>query len=264
MAEKSTHRRPPVPVIVLLVLLLAGGGYWAWTSYQGMLKPVSTAITASGSVESKQYQVAGALAGRVTTVAVAEGDQVKAGQTLVTLDASALNLQLEQADQGVAAADAALTKAKSDDVDADIAAAEARLKQAQAGVELVKVQLGYATIVAPHDGLVVTVTTNVGQNAAPGRTLVTLMDPADSFVRVYVPETQIGRITAGQKASVTTDSSTSTFDGTVSFIASTSEFTPNNIETKDQRVKLVYEVRVRVADTSGTLKAGMPVAVTFA
>lgn len=90
------------------------------------------------------------------------------------------------------------------------------------------------------------------------------MDPADSFVRVYVPETQIGRITAGQKASVTTDSSTSTFDGTVSFIASTSEFTPNNIETKDQRVKLVYEVRVRVADTSGTLKAGMPVAVTFA
>jgi len=63
---------------------------------------------------------------------------------------------------------------------------------------------------------------------------------------------------------VVTDSSATTYPGTVSFIASESEFTPNNVQTKDQRVKLVYEVRVRVSDSSGTLKAGMPVDVTFA
>ena len=68
----------------------------------------------------------------------------------------------------------------------------------------------------------------------------------------------------GQAATLVTDSSSATYSGTVSFIASRSEFTPNSVQTKDQRVKLVFEVRVRVTDTSGNLKAGMPVDVTFA
>ena len=91
-----------------------------------------------------------------------------------------------------------------------------------------------------------------------------MIDPTDLFVRVFVPETQIGKVKNGQAATLVTDSSTTTYKGTVSFIASQSEFTPNNVQTKDQRVKLVYEVRVRVSDSSGTLKAGMPVDVTFA
>ena len=82
-------------------------------------------------------------------------------------------------------------------------------------------------------------------------------------MRVFVPETRIGDVKVGQTATVTTDSSDGRYPGTVEFIASQAEFTPNNVETKDQRVKLVYEVRVRVTDTSGTLKAGMPVDVTF-
>jgi HlyD family secretion protein len=263
MADK-TRRRPPIPVVIVLVLLLAGGGYWAWTWWQGRQAPASTALTAQGSVESKQYQVAAAMAGRVTAVAVAEGDTVTEGQTLVQLDTAALTLQVAQASEGVNAANAALTKAKKDGNSSDIAAAEARVNQAQAGVDLANVQLGYATVAAPHGGRVVSVTTNVGQNASPGKTLLTVQDASDSYVRVYVPETRIGAVVVGQKASVTTDSSTSTFDGKVSFVSSTSEFTPNNIQTKDQRVKLVYEVRVKVGDTAGVLKDGMPVEVTFA
>ena len=54
-----------------------------------------------------------------------------------------------------------------------------------------------------------------------------------------------------------------TAEGTVTFISSTAEFTPNNVETKEQRTKLVYEVRVTIADRNGALKAGMPVDVTF-
>jgi HlyD family secretion protein len=111
--------------------------------------------------------------------------------------------------------------------------------------------------------VVVTVTTNAGQNTSPGKTLLTLTDPSSLFVRVFVPETQIGSVKVGQQATVTPDSAGEPYTGTVSFVASEAEFTPNNVETKDQRTKLVFEVRVRISDTSGALKAGMPVDVTF-
>src|SRR4029453_19619280 len=100
---------------------------------------------------------------------------------------------------------------------------------------------------------------NAGQRGAPGRPLPPLSDPGDLFVRAFVPETQIGNVKVGQEATVTTDSPTEPYTGTVSFVASEAQFTPNNVETKDQRTKLVFEVRVRVSETSGALKAGMPV-----
>ena len=135
--------------------------------------------------------------------------------------------------------------------------------QANAAVKLAQVQLGYATVKAPHDGVVTAVAANAGQNAAPGRTLATIADTNNLFVRVFVPETRIGDVKLGATVKATTDSSDTTYSGAVEFIASQAEFTPNNVETKEQRVKLVYEVRVRISDTSGTLKAGMPVDVTF-
>lgn len=263
MAE-AKRKHPPIPVIVIVVLLLVGGGiWWWWSTTQTSTAASSQQLT--GTVEANEYQITPALTGRITKVSVAEGDRVTKGQELVRLDRSALNLQLEQAKQGVKAAQAAVTNAKDDSssTDADIAAAKARLKQAEAAVKLAEVQLGYTVITSPRNGIVVSVVGNTGQNASPGKTLLTITDPSDLFVRVFVPETEIGNVKMGQAAKLTTDSSTQTWNGSVSFIASTSEFTPNNVQTKDQRVKLVYEVRVKVSDTSGTLKAGMPVDVTL-
>ena len=260
--EKRKH--PPIPVIVVvLALLIAGGAWWWWSSTHPTTANAQEQI--SGSVEANEYQVAAALSGRITDVTVAEGDTVTKGQELIRLDRSATKLVLDQANQGVTAAKAALTNAKDDSgsTKADITAARARLKQAEAAVKLAQVQLGYTIVTAPRDGTVVSVTTNAGQNAGPGKTLLTMIDPADLFVRVFVLETEIGKVKNGQSATLVTDAGV-TYQGTVSFIASQSEFTPNNVQTKDQRAKLVYEVRVRVSDSSGNLKAGMPVDVTFA
>jgi membrane fusion protein YbhG len=256
MAHK--RRRPPIPLVILLVLAIGAGGYYWWRSAQAT---ESTGVSASGAVEAQQYQVASVIAGRVTKVAVAEGDVVKQGQILVVLDQSALKIQVDQAEQGVEAARAALSNAKEDGTDADVTAARARLNQA--AVDLAKVKLGYTTVAAPHSGVVVTLTTNEGQNAGPGKTLLTLSDPSSLFVRVFVPETQIGNVKVGQQVTVTADSPTEPYTGTVSFVASEAEFTPSNVETKDQRTKLVFEVRMHITDTSGALKAGMPVDVAF-
>lgn len=254
------HKRPPKPVIAIVILLaLALVGWLIWMA----VRPTTEEAGLTGTVEADEYQVASVIAGRVAAVAVDEGATVAKGDPLVTLDAKALKLQVDQANEGVRAAKAGVTQAKDDGTKAEVTAAKARLKQAEAAVALAKVQLGYATIKAPADGRVVTVTTNVGQNAAPGRTLVTLADPTDLFVRVYVAEPDLAGVQVGESATVVTDSGQS-FTGAVATVATEAEFTPNNVETKEQRTKLVYEVRVSVSDDSGALKAGMPVEVTLA
>lgn len=257
----ARRRHPPIPVLVLALVLAAVLGWWWWSSAQS--SGSDTALSASGQIETPEYDIAPAIAGRVTKLRVAEGDPVQTGDVLVRLDRAALKLQREQARQGVVAARAAVDQARDDGTDADVAAARARLAQAKAAVELAEVQLGYATVTAPHDGVVVSVLTNAGQNAAPGRTLLTLTDPTQTSVRVFVPETRIGEVRIGQAATVSTDSSDATFPATVTSIASSAEFTPNTVQTEEERAKLVYAVRLRVEDDSGTLKAGMPVDVAF-
>ncbi len=260
---RTAHRRPPVPVLVLVLALLAGGGWWWWHSSHPAEAGAATAY--SGQVEARQYQVASAIAGRVAKVDATEGAAVTAGQALVTLDTAALDLQLKAAQQGVLAAQAAVTNAKDTGTKADVTAAEARVEQANAAVGLAQVQLGYAAVTAPRAGQVVSVATNVGQNAAPGRTLVSMVDPADLFVRIFVPENKIGTVAVGQAVTARTDAG-ATVDGTVSFVAAQAEFTPNTVQTAEQRAKLVYEVRVTLTHPSGsstTLTSGMPVDVTF-
>ena len=259
----ATHKRPPIPVVVLVVLLLVGGGFWWWWTANHPAE-ADTALRASGTAEAREYQISPALTGRIDQVLVAEGDTVKSGDELVLLDHRALDLQVEQAEQGVKAAKAAVTTAEADEdaTKADVTAAKSRQAQAEAAVELARLQLGFATVTAPRDGQVVSLAANAGQNAAPGRTLLTLSDPSEVFVRVFVPEPRIGEVKVGRRVGVTSPSLTAEVSGTVTFIASEAEFTPNTVQTEDQRTTLVFEVRIRVDDPD-TLRAGMPADVTF-
>lgn len=254
-------KRPPKPLIAVVVLLLiAGLGIWYWAAN----RRDGEVMALSGTVDARQYRVASSIPGTVTEVLAQEGASVKKGAVLVRLDSRSLGLQVEQAQEGVNAAEAAVDQARDDagnSTDASVVAAQAALKQAQAAVSLAKVQQGNATITAPHDGTVVTVTTNVGQNAAPGATLMSLVDPREVFVRTYVPEPRLGSVRVGSAADI--NGGGDTHPGTVSFVAASSEFTPNAVDTPDQRVNLVYEVRITVSDKSGALKPGLPVDVTF-
>lgn len=258
---------PPKKAIaaVVVLLLVAAGAFGWWRSSQGRQDEGNVA---SGSVEATSYDVAPATAGIVRTVHVMQGDTVTDGQKLVELDARALDLQVSQAEQGVTAAKAALTSARDerdngDGSAADVTAAQARVRQAEAAVSLAKVQQGYATVTAPHAGQVVTLTTNAGQVASPGRTMLTIIDPNELYARVYVPEGAVGAVRVGSGADIRTDDG-ATHAGTVSFVDSQAQFTPNNVATQEQRAKLVYEVHVRVDDASGgSLKPGMPADVTF-
>lgn len=260
MGEANRARRV-VPVVVIAILIVAAG-IWGYRTWRASQSGDPDRIEASGTIEADETHVASLLSGRIEASEASEGKAVKKDDVLFRLDDRILKLQVDQAEAGLKAARAALSQAKDDDESkAEIAAAQARVDQAKAQVEMAKTQRGYAVVKAPADGTITAVSTQVGENASPGRTMATLADLTSLRVSVYVPETQVGLVQIGDSATISADGSDRDYSGRVSFIASQSEFTPNSIETKDQRVKLVYEVRVEVDESGGFFKPGMPVDV---
>jgi HlyD family secretion protein len=140
-----------------------------------------------------------------------------------------------------------------------VAAAEAQLAEARAAAALARARLAETTIVAPVSGLVLRKNAERGETATPGLPLLTLMDPTDMWLRAYVSETDVGRVRVGQRAVIRVDAYPERgFDATVSEVGSRAEFTPRNVQTKKERVNLVFRVRLAVRDGEGILKPGMP------
>jgi len=96
-----------------------------------------------------------------------------------------------------------------------------------------------------------------GELLAPGAPLAVVTDLADAWLTVYVSEPDLGRIRIGQSAEVVTDDG-QTRTGRVSFVASEAEFTPKNVQTRDERVKLVFRVKIALDNRDGLFKPGMP------
>ncbi|MDP1891760.1 MAG: efflux RND transporter periplasmic adaptor subunit [Gemmatimonadaceae bacterium] len=141
-----------------------------------------------------------------------------------------------------------------------IAAQRALVQSAQAQQRQVGAQLANAVIVAPFDGLVTVRQRQPGETVAPGAPVVTVANFDDRWVRIYIAENRMGAVSIGAPATITTDTYRDrTYAGAVSFIASEAEFTPRNVQTTEERVKLVYAVKVRnTGDTTLALKPGMP------
>ena len=147
---------------------------------------------------------------------------------------------------------------------ADLAALEARLAQAQTGLASLQQQREMLTLRAPVTATVVSLAVHSGEVAARGAPLMALADLQRLDLKVYVPQTQLGRIALGQPVRITVDSFPSrVFEGQVSHIADTAEFTPRNVATKEERVNLVFAVTIRVPNPDGALKPGMPADVVF-
>jgi HlyD family secretion protein len=146
-----------------------------------------------------------------------------------------------------------------------IAAQRAALAQAQATVERIDAQLSQTVLKAPFSGTVTVRHREPGEALSPGNPVLTVRNFDDRWVRVYIPGDEVGRLTLGQAASITGDADPDKkYHGTISYIASVAEFTPRNVQSTKDRVKLVYEVRVRVAgDTNVDLKPGLPADVSF-
>jgi HlyD family secretion protein len=146
-----------------------------------------------------------------------------------------------------------------------VEAQRAVVRQAEAQVAQVDAALASSTIEAPFGGVVTVRHREPGEAVSPGLPVLTVVDMNDRWVRIYVREDQIGRVAIGQPAHVRSDSHPGkAYQGRVTFIASEAEFTPRNVQTAEERVKLVYAVKVAVTgDPARELKPGVPADVTL-
>lgn len=144
----------------------------------------------------------------------------------------------------------------------DIDQGRARVEQARAALKQAEIQLGYATVAAPMAGVVLSKNIEPGEYVAPGTAVVTVGDMENVWLRAYIEEEDLGRVKVDQKAWVTTDSfkgkTRDRYEGRVSFIAQEAEFTPKNVQTQKERVKLVYRIKIDIKNPDWELKPGMP------
>ncbi len=139
----------------------------------------------------------------------------------------------------------------------EIDGARARLQAADARIEQLEQQLKDAVIVSPTAGVVTEKLSDKGELASRGTGIVVVTDLPNAWLNAYVSEPDLARLRLGQEAEVVTDDGQAR-KGRVSFVASRAEFTPKNVQTRDERVKLVYRIKVALDNADGLFKPGMP------
>jgi HlyD family secretion protein len=141
----------------------------------------------------------------------------------------------------------------------EIATRRAEIERAKATLSLIDSQLADTVAVSPVDGVVLVKSADVGEVLAPGTTVVTVGDIEHPWLRGYINETDLGKVKLGSPVKVKTDSyKGKIYNGKVTFIASEAEFTPKQIQTQQERVKLVYRVKIELDNSSRELKSNMP------
>ncbi len=169
------------------------------------------------------------------------------------------NLQTGDQSTGVTAAQGVVDQAQ-----AAVDQAQKAVQQAQANLDLLDAQIAKLTVYAPLDGEVLTRNVEPGEFVQPGAVTFALADLNQMTITVYVPEDRYGQISVGQPAQVSVDSFPSeTFTAEVIHIADQAEFTPRNVQTVEGRSSTVYAIKLKVTDSKGKLKIGMPADVVF-
>ncbi|MBN1992642.1 MAG: efflux RND transporter periplasmic adaptor subunit [Anaerolineae bacterium] len=140
-----------------------------------------------------------------------------------------------------------------------VAVAEAQVQQTEAALASLGVQYDKHTLLAPAAGWVVKKVAHEGEMAVPGMSLLTLADLTNVTLTVYVPEPDIGKLSLGQKVEVFVDSFPGeAFTGHITYISDEAEFTPKNVQTKEERVNTVFAVKIKLDNPDQRLKPGMP------
>jgi multidrug resistance efflux pump len=227
--RRQSHRPPRRALAIPLLLLLIGGAAW-------LLRPTpgAAALTASGTIEVDEVTLAAQTSGRIAELTVDEGSTVLEGQVVGHLADPVLDVQFKQA----------------------------MIDPAQQ--QLVQAQMSRLELRAPLGGVVQKRIAHKGEFVGPGAAIVTIADPLDLKLTLYVLEADLGHVAVGQTVSVHADAFPDrAFSGRVQTIATRAEFTPRNVQTQKDRHNLVFGVTVRVPNPDGALKAGLPVDATF-
>ena len=181
---------------------------------------------------------------------------VKEGPRKEDIEAARAEVERAKAAQQASEANRLELQRREEDVKAHLADVD----RAKAQVAMTQTQINDTVVTSPIDGVVLVKSAEVGEVLAAGTTVVTIGDIDHPWLRAYINETDLGRVKLGQPVQLSNDSYPGkTYPGRVSFISSEAEFTPKQIQTREERVKLVYRIKIDVDNSRHELKSNMPV-----
>ena len=251
----------------LIPLIIFAAAIVALTLYFEVFRHIegdSGVISGSGTIEVTEIEISSKISGRVADLPKPEGSHVKIGDLVARLEYDELSAQRLSARANLVNAEKNYNRMRDlfnsgSVAKRDLDNAEAAYKIAKAGYDQVSAVIQNAVLYSPIDGVVLDTNIEVGETAFPGTPILTIADITKTWMYIYVQETKLGLIKIGQNVKVYIDTYPKRpFQGVVASISNKAEFTPKTIQTKDERVKLVFAVKVRIDNPDMILKPGMP------
>jgi len=235
-------------------------------------------IKVSGNIEGDDVRFSFRVNGQILELLTDEGQVVKKGQVIARLNTDELSkikanalaaLKAAQYDYALSKIDfqraenllkaGAISAQQRDTAKTKFDADRSDVEQYKAQLELAATRLDFTNLTSTLDGFILVKSSLAGEVVQPGTPVFTAVDLHNLWVTAYINETDLGRVKLNQDAYVTTDTYPGKkYKGRVSFVSSEAEFTPKFIQTQEERVKLVYRVKVRVDNETLDLKPGMP------
>jgi HlyD family secretion protein len=263
--------------LILIIALCIGALFWG-VGYVIKKELHNKRIKVSGNIEGDDVRISFRVNGQIIELLTDEGRVIKQGETVARLNTDELSKIRNEAAASLKAAEydyklsrvdyrrahnlfkaGAISAQQRDEARTKFDADKANVDQLKASLELAETRLGFAELLSPLNGFILVKSSLPGEVIQPGTPVFTAIDLNNIWVTAYINETDLARVKLDQEAEVLTDTYPGKkYKGRVSFVSSEAEFTPKTIQTTEERVKLVYRIKVRVDNSSLELKPGMP------
>lgn len=261
-------------IIILAAIISTMSYFYVQHNNENKIK----AIKVSGNIEATDVRLSFRVAGQIQELLTDEGNIVKTGDIVARLNTDELSKIRAEALASLKAADfqyrldsddyiraenlftaGSISAQKRDAAKTKVDASLANVEALRASLELANTRLGFADLVSTLNGFVLVKSAESGEVVQAGAPVFTVADLNDIWVTAYINETDLGKVKLNQQVDVKTDTyPDKIYKGRISFISQEAEFTPKHIQTTEERVKLVYRIKVKVDNSNLELKPGMP------
>lgn len=250
---------------IAIVVVLAAAAFVVGATLYG--RNDADRLEFQGWVEAQLIFVGPDEAGRIETLAVREGDQVKADALLFALDDDLQRAEVAEKQAAVANARQAYERAKtllkrSVGTEKAFEEAQATLRTTEARLNSAKTRLDRRRLDSPAAGVIQEVYFREGELVQPGRPIVSLLPPGNIRVRFFVPQAELPKVKRGQRIAIECDGCADDLVARVNFISAQAEFTPPVIYSQEERARLVFRVEA-IPERPADLRVGQPVSVAF-
>lgn len=264
--------------IILIIIVFAVALFKLGTYIQDKNKNSNNTVFVSGNIETTEVRASFQVAGKIKELFADEGKIVYKGALLARLDTDEFVKLKMQAEAALKEANfnydqlkedyertenlfvaGVIPAQKRDTAKTNADMAKAKLHTLKANLDLVGIRLNYADLISPMDGFVLVKSAEVGEVIQIGAPIFTLANLQNIWLTAYINETDLGRVKLNQEARIKIDTyPDKMYSGRISFISQETEFTPKQIQTKEERAKLVYRIKISIDNANMELKPGMP------